>query len=218
MDAPVVYVVDDDVPLRQSMEQLFRSVSLDFKAYSDPSAFLKNYQETRPGCLILDLRLPGVTGIEFQEQLHSTGKDIPIIFLTGFADVKSAVRAMRGGALDFIEKPHDPTELLAKIRNAVEVSRKRIERSTQDRIIRERISALTAREREVMERVVNGLPNRQIADELGVSCKTVEFHRSRVMKKMKVNSLAHLVRSAVICDLCGSDIPMKVEPHLNGHA
>ncbi|MGB0716314.1 MAG: response regulator transcription factor [Phycisphaerae bacterium] len=213
MDAPVVYVVDDDVPLRQSMEQLFRSVSIDFEAYSSADEFLQHFQASRPGCLILDLRLPGLTGIEFQEQLHSLGIDVPIIFLTGFADVASAVRAMRGGALDFIQKPHDPTELLSKVRYAIDISRERIEKTAKDRIIRDCVSALTAREREVMERVVGGRANREIAEELGVSCKTVEFHRSRVMKKMRADSLAHLVCAAVQIGLCKMEYPMA---HANG--
>ncbi|MHC5108518.1 MAG: response regulator transcription factor [Planctomycetota bacterium] len=197
MERPVVYVVDDDITLRSSLEQLFESVKIEVQSFSDPESFLTVFAQERTGCLILELRLPGLTGIEFQRQLRAQDIDLPIIFLTGFGDVPSAVCAMRDGAFEFIEKPHNPAELLSRVRQAIELSRQLNERRDRQKVITTRMMALTEREKEVMENVVAGLPNKAIAEALGVSCKTIEFHRSRVMRKMKAASLPELVKAVV---------------------
>ncbi|HLT91151.1 MAG TPA: response regulator FixJ [Woeseiaceae bacterium] len=191
---PTVFVVDDDEQIRKAMRFLLASAGLKAEAYASGSEFLESFDPSRPGCLVLDIRMPGLGGLELQERLAETGSGLPIIFVTGHADVPMAVEAMQKGAFDFVQKPFRDEELLERINAAL--ARDREVRSTQAARadIARRLETLTAREREVMELVVTGKPNKVIAWELGVSQRTVEIHRARVMEKMKARSLAELVR------------------------
>jgi FixJ family two-component response regulator len=191
---PIVYVVDDDEAVRSSLELLLESVSLPAQSFGSAREFLDKHDPERPGCLVLDLRMPGMSGLELQEELLHRGSDLGIVFLTGHGDVPVAVAAMRNGAVDFLQKPFRDEELLARIRRAMD----RGQRTHATRIhkdeIRRRMDRLTPREHEVMEHVVSGKPNKAIAIDLGVSERTVEIHRARVMQKMEAGSLAELVR------------------------
>lgn len=191
---PVVFVVDDDEAVRSSLKFLLQSAGLSAAVFASAAEFLHNYHPDQPGCLVLDSRLPGMSGLELQQQLTATGVRIPVIIVTGFGDVPNAVQAMRAGAVDFIEKPYDDAALLERIRQAIELDRReRTIRANRGEIMA-RLATLSSREREVMDRVVSGLANKSIAGELGISIKTVEAHRARVMEKMRAESLAHLVR------------------------
>lgn len=191
---PVVFVVDDDAAVRNSLRFLVEAAGLKTVAFASAREFLQGYDPAQPGCLVLDVRLPGMSGLELQQQLLASGIRIPVIIVTGFGDVPNAVQAMRAGAIDFIEKPYNDRLLLEKIQQALEMDSQ--ERALQEsrREVLARLSTLSAREQEVMERVVNGLANKQIAGDLGISTKTVEAHRARVMEKMRADSLAELVR------------------------
>ena len=194
---PTVFVVDDDVAMRESTRFLVESVGLLVETFERAQDFLERYDPNRPGCLVLDVRMPEVSGLELQERLVEYGANIPVILITGYGDVPMAVRAMRNGALDFIEKPFSDQHLIDRIQEAIE--RDRVCRN--DRMDREsvsvRMSALSARENQVLDRVVDGKANKVIAAELGLSPKTIEVHRARLMKKLRVGSLAELVRLAV---------------------
>jgi len=189
-----VFVVDDDEAIRRSLDLLLNSVGLEAACFSSASAFLQAYDPDRPGCLLLDVRLPITSGLDVQEQLGSMHSILPIIFLTGHADVPLAVRAMRAGAFDFLEKPFNDQELLDRTHAALEHDAGNRELLSQHRRIIDRRAQLTPRETEVMEYVVNGDANKIVADKLNISERTVEIHRARVMQKMCATSLAHLVR------------------------
>ena len=194
---PKVYVVDDDDQVRSSLRWLLESVGLHVETIASGDAFLKVYDPNRPGCLLLDVRMPGMSGLDLQEHLTSQGIDTPIIVMTGFADVPMAVRALKAGAVEFIEKPFNDQVLLEHIYKAIEKDAKRRERSLRHAEVVKCIADLTPREREVMDLVVSGKANKQIARQLGVSHKTVEVHRAHVMKKMAAESLAELVQLAM---------------------
>ncbi|MDH4072910.1 MAG: response regulator FixJ [Gammaproteobacteria bacterium] len=189
-----VYIVDDDQAIRHAMELLMRSVGLDYEIFHSGDDFLSSHTDDRAGCLVLDIRMPGLGGLELQERLNELGGSLPIIFITGHGDVPMAVEAMQKGAVDFIQKPFRDQELLDRISEALKVDQaRRSEREGQTEV-RNRISKLTNRERQVLDLVVTGKPNKVIAYELGVSQRTVEIHRARVMEKMQAKSLADLVR------------------------
>ena len=189
-----VYIVDDDQAIRHAMELLMRSVGLDYEIFHSGDDFLSSHTDDRAGCLVLDIRMPGLGGLELQERLNELGSSLPIIFITGHGDVPMAVEAMQKGAVDFIQKPFRDQELLDRISEALKVDQaRRSEREGQTEV-RNRISKLTNRERQVLDLVVTGKPNKVIAYELGVSQRTVEIHRARVMEKMQAKSLADLVR------------------------
>lgn len=189
-----VFIVDDDAAVRTAMHLLLRSVGLFVETFASADDFLAQYDRNRPGCLVLDIRMPGLSGLELQERLLALGSSIPIIFITGHADVPMAVEAMQKGAFDFIEKPVRDQDLLGRISEALSVDRRNRSRQETLSEIDERLSRLTKREREVMELVVAGKANKVIAWELGTSQRTVEIHRARVMDKMQARSLAELVR------------------------
>jgi two-component system, LuxR family, response regulator FixJ len=191
---PIVFVVDDDPAMRQSMRWLIESVNLAVETYATAQDFLAAYDPSRPGCLVLDVRMPGMSGLDLQEELNRRQIYVPIIIITGYAEVPTAVRALKGGALDFIEKPFSDQLLLDRIQQAIASDRQTRERNATRAALAARVAQLTPREREVMQLVVAGSSNREIAAELGLSVKTVEVHRARVMEKMKVDSLAELVR------------------------
>jgi len=191
---PTVYVVDDDAEVCKSLHWLIESAGFHVATHAGAAEFLKGYDAERAGCLVLDVRLSGQSGLDLQEHLVKEGIGLPVIIITGYGDVPTAVRAMRSGALDFIEKPFDDKLLLDRVRQAVELDiRNRVERAERTGIVA-RLALLTPREREVLERVVDGRGNKQIAEDLGISTKTVEAHRAHMMEKMRAESLAGLVQ------------------------
>ena len=192
-----VFVIDDDPAVRESLQWLIESVGLNVETYSTAQGFLDAFDRDRPGCLVLDVRMPGISGLDLQDQLASQQVRIPVIIITGHADVPMAVRAMKAGVVDFIEKPFSDELLLDRIRAALELdARIRVNQSHRTEV-EAYFAQLTPREREVMSMVVAGKSNKQIAAELRLSQKTVEVHRAHVMQKMHAESLAELVQMAV---------------------
>ena len=193
-EEPVVYVVDDDEAIRDSLRLLLRSVGLKSQLYANASDFLKSLDPTRHGCLLADIRMPGMSGLELQDELNKRHIEIPTIFITGHGDVPMAVNAIKAGAIDFIQKPFRDQDLIDRIHEALQLDSERSESRQEEIGIRERIASLTPREKEVMHKVVDGCANKVIALDLGVSQRTIELHRARVMHKMGVRSLADLVK------------------------
>ena len=189
-----VYIVDDDQAIRHAMELLMRSVGLDYEIFHSGDDFLTDHTNDRAGCLVLDIRMPGLGGLELQEKLNDMGSTLPIIFITGHGDVPMAVEAMQKGAVDFIQKPFRDQELLDRIGEALKADQELRSAREEKAEVQSRIDKLTNRERQVLDLVVTGKPNKVIAYELGVSQRTVEIHRARVMEKMEAKSLADLVR------------------------
>jgi FixJ family two-component response regulator len=195
---PTVYVVDDDPAMRSSLRWLIESVGLTVRTCSSAQEFLRTYEPTDPGCLVLDVRMPGMSGLDLQAELAARKIKIPILIITGYAEVPLAVRAMKAGAFDFIEKPFSDQTLLDRIRAAVahdDVVRRRQAARAQ---VEARLRLLTAREREVLNRVVTGKSNKVIAADLQLSTKTVEVHRAHVMEKLKADNLADLIRLSLL--------------------
>jgi len=191
---PVIMVVDDDSGVRNAMRILLKSVGLESVLYASAQEFLAAYQPTQPGCLVLDIRMPGMSGLELQQELNLRGAVIPVIFMTGHGDVPMAVEAMQHGAFDFLQKPFRDQDLLDRIQKAlVKDSQLRAALGEHSRI-RTHLESLTAREREVLDLMTQGKQNKAIAQDLGVSPRTIEIHRSRVMEKMNAQSVAELVR------------------------
>ena len=194
---PTVFIVDDDEAIRDSLQMLMSSVGLESACYASAQEFLTDYDPDQPGCLVLDVRMPGMSGIDLQERLVAMQSILPIIFITGHGEVPMAVHAMRAGAVDFVQKPFSEQALLDQIHRAVEQdSKSRALLGRRDAIV-ERVASLTPRERQVMGMVIDGMANKVIAIDLGVSERTVEIHRARVMQKMGAESLPHLVRMAI---------------------
>jgi len=192
--SPTVFVVDDDQAIRHAMELLLRSVGLRHRIFHSGDEFLEQYSPEDAGCLVLDIRMPGMGGLELQRKLTELGSTLPIIFITGHGDVPMAVKAMQEGAVDFIQKPFRDQELLDRVHDALRTDEERRGEREEQAGIAARLDKLTKREREVMDLVVTGKPNKVIAYDLGVSQRTVEIHRARVMEKMQAKSLAELVR------------------------
>jgi two-component system, LuxR family, response regulator FixJ len=192
-EEPTVFVVDDDRAMRKSLRWLIESVGLNVETFESAREFLEKYQPHRAGCVVLDVRMPGMSGLELQDYLRQNEIHIPIIIITAFGDVPMAVRAMKAGALDFIEKPGCDHVLLEHIHDAIELDQKRRRAQADNREIAQRLETLTKREAEVMEMVIAGLSSKQIANELGVSFKTIEAHRAKIMKKMDAKSVPHLI-------------------------
>lgn len=190
----VVFVVDDDQAMRNSLKWLIESVGVQVESFASADEFLAQYQPGRAGCLVLDVRMPGMSGLDLQEYLLEKNIHIPVVIITGHGDVPMAVRAMKGGAIDFIEKPFNDEVLLDAIRRAIAYEEQQRSQHVENLHIQERLSHLTPREHEVMEMVTEGRSNKEIANALGVSAKTIEAHRARVMEKMQAGSLAELVR------------------------
>ena len=191
---PTVFVVDDDPAMRDSLCWLLQSVDLHVETYPSADAFLAAYDAARPGCLVLDVRMPGMSGLNLQDELRARDIRLPIIMLSGHAEVPTAVRALKAGAIDFMEKPFSDELLLDRIRQAIDLDREQRDAGARRAAVAERYALLTPREREVMELVTAGKANKVIAAELGLSPKTVEVHRAAVMDKMHADSVADLVR------------------------
>ncbi len=197
---PTVYVVDDDPAIQQGLDALFRSVGHRVEIRPSASAFLQGLLSGTTGCLVLDIRLPGLSGLGLQSELLAADIHLPIVFMTGYGDIPMTVSAMRAGAVDFLEKPFRHQDMLDAVNRALERDRERWEREERTLGVTVAYGSLTARERDVMAFVVRGFMNKQIAAEIGISEITVKQHRSRVMKKMGFKSLADLVRAAgIIC-------------------
>jgi len=192
--SPTVFIVDDDPSIRFAMQALMDSVNLPHEIFASADEFLEKVADQRPGCLVLDIRMPGLGGLELQEELLKCGNTVPILFITGHGDVPMAVDAMQKGAVDFIQKPFRDQDLLDRIREALTTDKERREEQQKHAEVAERLARLTNREREVFDLVVTGKPNKVIAYDLGVSQRTVEIHRARVMEKMQARSLADLVK------------------------
>ena len=198
MSESVVWIVDDDEAVCDSLGLLLKTIGLDARTFPDGKSFLDAFDDELPGCVVVDLRMPGMSGLELQDALHRRHSMVPIIFITGHGTVDSAVHAMRAGAIDFLQKPFDDQELLDTIQRAIRLDRDSRDSLSEREKLVERYATLTNRESEVMALVVEGHANKVMAYDLGVSELTFEIHRSRVMKKMKSNSLPHLVRMALI--------------------
>ncbi len=193
---PIVFVVDDDEAVRGSLGLLLKSVGLKSASYAKASDFLAAYESEQPGCLVLDMRMPGMSGLALQEKLTELRFTLPIIFITGHADIATSVRAMKRHAFDFIEKPFNDQDLLDRIQEAIHQDALDRRKYRDVRELSRRVAQLTPREKEILEMIVEGNANKVIAIELDISQKTVEFHRKRIMKKMKAGSLPALVRMA----------------------
>lgn len=193
---PIVYVVDDDPSIRQGLKSLIRSVGLRVELFESAHAFLHSKRPEAPSCLILDVRLPGVSGLELQKELSKADIHIPIIFITAHGDISMSVRAMKAGAVEFLPKPFHDQDLLDAIQAALERDRLRRQRERDSGELKERFDTLTAREQELLRLVLSGRPNKQIAAEIGTSENTVKVHRSNMMRKMRAESLVELVRIA----------------------
>jgi RNA polymerase sigma factor (sigma-70 family) len=190
----LVYVIDDDEAVRDSMGMLLESADLAFRCFASADDFIAEHDGSQRGCLVLDIRMPGMNGIELQQKLKSIDSSLPIVFITGHGDVAMAVEAMRQGALDFLRKPVDEEAFLERIAYALDQESGNWHQKLDREEVRQRIASLTEREQEVFHLVAEGVANKAIASELGISERTVEVHRSQVMKKLEARTLAQLVR------------------------
>jgi FixJ family two-component response regulator len=195
--APTVYVVDDDASTRELLSWLMKREGLEVQTFAEARAFLESYSPDAPGCLILDLNMPGMSGLDLQQNLNAAGVSIPVVFLSGRADVPNAVRAVKEGAIDFIEKPFDYKQVASLVRECIARDARGREERQARRASVQRFAQLTQREREVLDLVVAGKTNRDIADALDISVKTVEAHRSSLMEKVDAQSVAELVQAAL---------------------
>jgi FixJ family two-component response regulator len=204
---PAIVVIDDDSSMRKALENLFKSVGFDVELYASPQDFLQSQRPDRPGCIVLDVRFPGRSGLDMQRELTQAEARLPIIFITGYGDIPMSVRAMKAGAVEFLTKPFRDQDLLDAVGTALEKDRARRVGETKLAELRTRFETLTARERQVMLLVVAGRLNKQIAGELGVSEMTIKMHRRQVMRKMQAGGVAQLVRLA---DQLGLGAPQPV--------
>jgi two-component system response regulator FixJ len=198
-----VFVVDDDDAVRNSLRMLLKSAGVQAEAFASAPEFLSAYQISQPGCLVLDVRMLGMSGLEMQHELNLRGATIPVIFITGHGDIPMAVEAMQHGAFDFLQKPFRDQDLLDRVQKALEKDRVNRVQLREKTRIQERRESLTPREREILELMTRGKPNKVMAADLGVSQRTVEIHRARVMEKMGASSLAQLVRMVMDLDQPG---------------
>ncbi|MBY5814513.1 response regulator transcription factor [Rhizobium leguminosarum] len=197
-DKPIVFIVDDDPSMREALIDLFLSMNFDAQAFESAAVFLAEANFNRHGCILLDVRLPGVSGLDFQGQLERIGNKMPIVFMTGFGDIPMSVRAMKAGAVDFLTKPFKDQDILDAVATAIERDMVRRQKNAQSDAVSSLAQNLTPRELEVMDCVVRGLMNKQIAFELGISEVTVKLHRGNVMRKMEARTVVDLVKKAEI--------------------
>ena len=195
---PVIAIVDDDLSVRRSLQRLIRSAGWRAESFASADEFLTCPHSDAPSCLVLDLQLPGLNGLDLQKRLAQVGLEIPIVFLTGHGDIPASVQAMKAGAVEFLTKPVDERHLIKAIQESIERDRQTRRQHADMRELRNRYESLTVREQEVMQQVVSGLLNKQIAAELNITEFTVKFHRGHIMRKMRADSLADLVRMAEI--------------------
>jgi RNA polymerase sigma factor (sigma-70 family) len=191
---PIVFIVDDDASVREALKSLIRSVGLHVELFGSATEFLETQRPDAPSCLVLDVRLPGISGLDLQHRLADANVHIPIIIITGHGDIPMSVRAMKAGAIEFLTKPFRDQDLLDAIQVALARNRTRRQREAEIAVFRERFESLSPRERDVVTKVVSGMLNKQIADEIGIAENTVKVHRSRAMEKMQAQSLADLVK------------------------
>src|SRR5213595_567075 len=202
-EQPIVVVIDDDASIRKALENLLRSVGLDVELFKSPQEFLQSNRPDRPGCIVLDVRFPGRSGLDMQREISSANTSLPIIFITGYGDIPMSVRAMKAGAVEFLTKPFRDQDLLDAIQLGITRDRAWLENDKAVAALRARFETLTPREREVMALVVTGRLNKQIANDIGISEITVKVHRGQVMRKMKASSLPTLARMADKLNLAG---------------
>jgi RNA polymerase sigma factor (sigma-70 family) len=195
-EQPVAFVIDDDAMVRDAVADLLRSVGLRVQAFGSTQEFLQSKRPNAPGCIVLDVRLPGASGLEFQRTLTESNIQLPVIFITGHGDISMSVRAMKSGAIEFLTKPLREQELLDAVQAGIERDRARRQQAQLVAELQERLNSLTSREREVLSLVITGRPNKQIGYELGLSEMTVKVHRSQIMRKMRAKSLVELVQMA----------------------
>ena len=193
-DATTVHIVDDDDAVRDSLAMLMQSVGIDARQYASATEFLDTNPADNPGCVILDVRMPGLSGLQLFKEMNRRRMSWPVLFITGHGDVPMAVEAMRDGAFDFIQKPFRENELLERVQQAIAQDRSDRVQESELTAVKERLQSLTSRERDVLQRIVDGCANKVIAIDLDISQRTVEQHRARVMEKMQARSLAHLIR------------------------
>ncbi|HEY3244719.1 MAG TPA: response regulator transcription factor [Phycisphaerae bacterium] len=211
--AATVFVIDDDEAIRRALDRLIRSVGLAVESFASADDFLVSYDPQRPGCLVLDVRMPGPSGLELQDTLAEREITLPIVFISGHGDVPMSVRAMKAGALDFIPKPFSDQVLLDAIHRALQRDTELRQQQSERRAVADRLQILTRRERQVLELVVSGRTNRQIADALGASEKTIKVHRARVMRKMRADSLVELVLLSQVAGVTTSKVPSAKAVH-----
>jgi len=195
-----VHIVDDDKYARESLEWLIDSVNLPVISFASGQSFLDNTDATLSGCLILDVRMPDINGMELFQKIREINYRLPVIIMTGHADVAMAVRAMKAGVFDFIEKPYNDSLMLERIQSAMTFDENNQKERDQISLITQRLASLTPREKQILNEVLQSVPNKIMADKLSISIKTVELHRSNLMSKMQVNSATELVRQIMICD------------------
>jgi two-component system response regulator FixJ len=200
MTEPTVFVVDDDLALRRSLQALLEAAGLPVEIYASAQEFLERCDPRRPGCMVLDVRLQGSSGLDFQEELRRSQVMLPIIVMTGYGDVSTSVRAFKGGAIDFLQKPVPPKKLLERIRAALEIDRQARAVAAQRALVVDAIARLTSRERQVMDLLARGKSSKGAAGTLKISVRTVEGHRRVVLRKMGVSSVAHLARAVARLD------------------
>lgn len=198
LESPVIFIIDDNPAIRDSLQWLLESVGLRAIAFPRGQDFLDTYKPGQYGCLLLDVRMPGMSGLHLLEKLRQADIDLPVIIITGYGDVPAAVAAMKGGAVDFIEKPFNEQLLLDSVQNALAQDQAQRQSRLRRQEVIQRFASLTPREEEVMKWVVEGLPNKDIAENLAVSRKTVEVHRAKVMAKMQAESLSDLIQMAIV--------------------
>jgi two-component system response regulator FixJ len=197
----IIYVIDDDEAVRQSLEFLLKTAGLTVRGFDNAKAFIEVLPQIRSGCIITDVRMPGITGIDLLRKIKELGIEVPVIVITGHGDISLAVEAMKIGAVDFLEKPFDDDTLLASVRGSLSRSADRVQRNAELSQINDRLAALSNRERQVLDGLVAGKANKAIAFDLGISPRTVEIYRANLMTKMAANSLSDLVRMAMMAGI-----------------
>ena len=200
---PTVYIVDDDQATRKSLRWLIETLGVSVQTFPSGPSFLESYDPSQPGCLVLDVMMAGMSGLDVQKELKARNIEIPVIVLTGYGDVPTAVRALKNGAVEFLEKPFDGEVLLDQVRRAIEVDSRRRGECEAANVVRNRLLRLTPRERQILQLVVDGLSSKEIAGQLDVSFKTVEAHRAKIMRKMEADGVAQLVKMVVTCAAVG---------------